>query len=197
MTTSYRLGDLTLALRGRVPANTVDEPGGRRFFGIAEISARGRSTPRYVEPGTDVEHPVVLGEEDVVVSLLGNIGDATLIDRANAGAVLGRECVALRVTSPDILRPAWLCAWTTSEEFRSQVAQNISGTTMPRLSTRLLENFTVTAPPLPDQLAIEELVQHFDAAIGATATTLRHLDALRTAELQLAIAREGKDHDHD
>jgi restriction endonuclease S subunit len=187
--TTYRLGDLTRALRGRVPANTVPDPDGPRFFGIAEISARGRSAPRYVERSSSVEDAVILIGGDVVVALLGNIGDATLVDDINAGAVLGRECVALRVTSPDALRPAWLCAWMSSEEFRSQVAQNTSGTTMPRLSTKALADFTMAVPPLEKQVEIEELVGRFDAAIATTATTLQQLEALRIAELQLGMAK--------
>jgi Type I restriction modification DNA specificity domain len=188
MIRTYRLGDLTRVLHGRVPANTVPDPDGPRFFGIAEISARGRSAPRYVEHGSNVKDAVILVEGDVVVALLGNIGDATLVDAVNAGAVLGRECAALRVTSLDVLRPAWLCAWVSSEEFRSQVAQNTSGTTMPRLSTKALDKFTVTVPVVDKQVEVAELVRRFDNAIGATATTLQQLQDLRVAELQLAMA---------
>jgi restriction endonuclease S subunit len=188
--TTYRLGDLARVLRGRVPANTVPDPDGPRFFGIAEISARGRSVPRYVEQNSSGEDAVILIEGDVVVALLGNIGDATLVDDINAGAVLGRECVALRVTSPDVIRPAWLCAWMDSDEFRSQAAQNTSGTTMPRLSTKALADFVMAAPPLEEQVEVEELVRRFDVAIATTATTLQQLEALRIAELQLAMGRQ-------
>jgi restriction endonuclease S subunit len=190
MSRSYRLGDLTRTLRGRVPANTVDDPVGPRFFGIAEISARGRSAPRYIERGTEqLDDAAILEEGDVVISLLGNIGDATIIESGAAGAVLGRECAALRVTAQDVLRPAWLSAWTASDEFRSQVARDTSGTTMPRLSPRALENFTVTVPSLVRQLEVDGLVRRFDAAIATTATTLQQLEALRVAELQLAMAK--------
>lgn len=188
MSRTYRLRDLTQALRGRVAANTVSEPAGPRFFGIAEISARGRSAPRYVVGDTEDGTAVILDEGDVVVALLGNIGDATVVDSDGAGALLGRECVALRVTSPGVIRPAWLCAWMNSTESKSQVAQNVTATTMPRLPIRALETFTVTVPPVDTQLEIEKLSRRFDAAIGATATTLQQLEALGSAELQLAMA---------
>jgi restriction endonuclease S subunit len=192
MSTTYRLGDLTQALRGRVAANTGSDPEGPRFFGIAEISARGRSALRFLERDIDIGSSVILDEGDVVVALLGNIGHATVVDSDAAGAVLGRECVAFRVTSPNVIRPAWLCAWMSSEEFKSQVAQNITGTTMPRLPIRALETFHVTVPPMASQLEVEELSGRFDAAIGATATTLQQLEALRVAELELAMARTEK-----
>jgi restriction endonuclease S subunit len=188
--TSYRLGELTRVLRGRIPATTVTDQQGPRFFGIAEISARGRAAKRYVERGISVEDAVILNEGDVVVALLGNVGDAALVDDINAGAVLGRECVAFRVTAPDALRPAWLSAWMSSEECRSQVAHNTSGTTMPRLAAKALTDFTVALPPLEEQVEIEELVSRFDTAIATTATTLQQLENLRRAELQLAMGNQ-------
>ena len=41
MNSTSRLGDFALALRGHVAANTEPNADGPRFFGIAEISARG------------------------------------------------------------------------------------------------------------------------------------------------------------
>ena len=187
MSTTHRLGDLVLLLRGNVPANTVDQPDGPRFFGLAEISARGTADPRYIESATELRDPIVLAEGDVVVALLGKIGEATVIGDDAASALLGRECVALRVTNTDVLRPAWLCAWMSSAECQFQVGQHITGSTMPRLSIRALQNFALTVPSVDGQIEVEGLVQRFDAAIGATTRTLRELEALREAELQLAM----------
>jgi hypothetical protein len=186
--TTHRLGELTRALRGQVPANTVAQPYGPRFFGIAEISARGRGEPRYVDPEVELRNPVTLEDGDVVVALLSNIGDATVIDADGAGALLGRECVALRITARNLILPAWLCAWMDSTEFRFQVSQHTTGTTMPRLSVRALENFTITVPPLARQVEVDELLRRFDVAIRETATTLHHLQKLRAAELRLVMA---------
>jgi type I restriction enzyme, S subunit len=183
-----RLGDLVDLFRGRLPANTVSEPEGPRFFGLAEITARGQSAPRYVERDADIGAVSFLEEGDIVMALLGNIGDAALVDASAAGTVLGRECVALRVKAPNVVRPVWLSAWLTSEEFKSQMEKNTTGSTMPRLSTNALPNFTVTVPPIQKQAEIEGLVQRFDVAIATTATTLQQLQELRAAELQLAMA---------
>jgi hypothetical protein len=188
MADTRRLGELVRTLRGQVPANTVAEPDGPRFFGIAEISARGRGEQRYVDPDIDLRDPIILREGDVVVALLSSIGDATVIDARNDGAVLGRECVALRITAINELLPTWLCAWMDSEEFHFQVAQHTSGSTMPRLRIQALEDFTITIPPLAQQRRIDELVRHFDSAISETATTLQQLQRLRAVELQIAMA---------
>lgn len=188
MSSTHRLGHLVTVLKGRDAANTVSDPTGPRFFGIAEISARSATAPRYLPEDLSLEDSVLLHEGDVVVALLGNIGNATLVPRTAEGSVLGRECVALRITSPELVLPAWLCAWTDSQEFTSQVVQHATGTTMPRLGARALENFTITVPPLASQSRLDELVHRFDTAIAAATRTLQQLEGLRAAELQLAIA---------
>jgi type I restriction enzyme, S subunit len=188
MSGTCRLGDFTLALRGRVAANTEPNADGPRFFGIAEISAHGTGSPRYVTADTDLEKSVVLAEGDVVVALLGKIGESAVICASAADSVLGRECVALRVTTPGAVRPAWLCEWMNSEECRFQVSQHTTGTTMERLPVRALENFTITIPPLDDQIIVEELAHRFDQTIAATAASLQELKALRVAEMQLAFS---------
>src|SRR4051794_10554600 len=109
MTGTHRLADVARVVRGRAAAHTVPESEGLKLFGIAEITARGHGTPRYLEHGAEVDGPTV-AEGDVVVALLGNIGDAALVDASNAGAVLARDCAALRVPVPNTVRPAWLAA---------------------------------------------------------------------------------------
>lgn len=189
MTKTRRLSDLTTALRGRVAANTTTEPNGPRLFGLAEITDHASRAPRYIDADANPSDLVALEDGDVVIALLGNIGRAALIDAATAGTILARECVALRITAPEALRPPWLHQWTRSHEFTSQVAQHVTGATMPRLTIRALEGFTITPPPVTEQLAIEALANHFSEAIAATASTLRQLEDLRDAELQLALSK--------
>jgi hypothetical protein len=189
MSGAPRLGDFTFALRGQIAANTEpNADGGPRFFGIAEISAHGNGSPRYVPADTDLEKSVVLAEGDVVVALLGKIGEATVTNASTAGSVLGRECVALRVRTPAAVRPAWICEWMSSEECRFQTSQHATGTAMVRLPVRALEKFTITVPSLNDQITVEELAHRFDDAIATTSVSLRELRALRVAEMQLALS---------
>ncbi len=186
--TAVRLGDLATVFKGRVAAKTVADGDGPRFFGIAEISAHGATAPRYVDPVADLDEAVFLQPGDIVVALLGDIGNAVMVNERAAGAVLGRECAALRVTAAGHVLPSWLYAWTASQEFKSQVMLHTSGTTMPRVSTRAIEDFTLPLPSLDRQRELEQLVDRFDAALTATATALQHMEELRTLEMDLAVA---------
>jgi hypothetical protein len=171
-----------------VPAKVSDEGDGPLFFGIAEISGHA---PRVVDPEVDLENAIHLQVGDVVVVLLGEsaLGAAALIDDRAEGAVLGRECAALRVTANDYLLPSWLYAWTKSRHFDEQVRRHASGGSMSRLSVRALEEFALPLPPRCHQERLEAEMYRLDEALRSTAGLIRNLEELRGAEIDLAVAR--------
>ena len=172
-------------LQGRVPAKTIDTGQGTRFFGIAEISGQ---EPRSLEAGTDLSRAVYLQTGDIVIALLGDLGKSAMIDDRAAGAVLGRECAALRITQNERLLPSWLHAWTESQDFRQQIARHASGTTMPRVSTRTLADLVLPLPSLSCQQELAAKIGQFDAVLKTTEEMVRNLQELRAAEVNLAIA---------
>ena len=93
-----RLGNVAKVLKGRVPAKTIEDGTGARFFGIAEISGH---PPRIVEPGIDLSQAIFLRKGDVVVALLGDLGKSAIVNHSGEGAVLGWEYAALRVSDPE------------------------------------------------------------------------------------------------
>ena len=82
-----RLGNVAKVLKGRVPAKTIEDGTGARFFDIAEISGH---PPRIVEPGIDLSQAIFLRKGDVVVALLGDLGKSAIVNHSGEGAVLGR-----------------------------------------------------------------------------------------------------------
>lgn len=187
MTTHVRLRDVARVFAGTVPAKTDDTPGQPEFFGIAEISAEGAAPLRYVEEGTNLDKAVFLETGDVVIALLGDVGHAALVDDEHSGAVLGRECAALRVNDSTILRPIWLYAWARSAVFKSLAQAMATGATMPRIRTRAIEEFEVPLPPLRQQDKLADLMAHFDSAISTTSGALFELHELRRIEIERAV----------
>jgi restriction endonuclease S subunit len=117
---------------------------------------------------------------------MSSIGSSLLITARHEGAVLGRECAALRPRSPEITG-SWVYVWTQSEDFAQQVARYITGTTMPRLSRRAIPDFTLPLPDLKKQREVEALLAEFDAALAKTGQVVAELTELRRIELQLLI----------
>lgn len=183
-----RLGDVAEVLRGQVPAKVIDDGEGPRIFGIAEISGQ---SPRTLEHGPSLERAVYLQAGDVVVALLGErrLGATALIDGRAEGAVLARECAAVRVSAPRLL-PSWIYAWTKSQHFDEQIRKHASGGTMSRVSIRDLADFKLPLPSQSYQRRLEEKIDRLDVALRSTSDLIRDLSDLRDAEIQLAIAKE-------
>lgn len=181
------LGDLVDVVSGAVPAKPTDDLHGVPFVGIAEISAGGAASPRHV--GVDDVPPGAarLQIGDVAIALMSSIGSSLLIRDRHEGAVLGRECAALRTRTPEVTG-SWLYVWTQSEDFAHQVERNVTGTTMPRLNRRALSEFTLPLPDLEQQLKAQVLIADFDEAIAKTGHVVADLTELRRLELQLLIA---------
>jgi len=181
----HRLGELADLLLGRTPAPQTDDTSGPIFVGLAELSDRERPTRR--APATD-DKAIVLQPGDVVVARLSNIGASTLVtpDRL-AGAVLGRECVALRPTDQGVTGD-WLYLWTLSEHFLEQVRRSTSGGVMPRLDGKALRNFVVPVPDLATQAALHASDVRFDAALAELRQLVSDVAELRQLELNIAVA---------
>jgi hypothetical protein len=185
------LTDVTTILRGTVPAKPTDGGVGQPFVGIAEISAGGAGALRRVEGSEVDERAVHLAVGDVVIALMGNLGQSLLITGRHAGSVLGRECAAMRPSSQEITG-AWIYVWTLSADFRAQVERTIGGSTMPRLSLRGLPALTLPVPDLSTQQEVEGMLGDLERAISSTSEVLGQLQELRRVEVDIALARWGE-----
>jgi hypothetical protein len=192
-----RIGDIADVLRGTTAANTVDEANAPRFFGLAEISERRISEPRYPDQTADLSRAVYLKAGDVVIALLGRLGESALIDEQLAGAVLGRECAAIRLRGQGVaVTPGWLYAWTRSHAFRQLVETRSSGTTMPRLSVRSLKELEIPIAPMDLQRSTADRLAELGAAIEAMDRTSTALRRLRDIEIDLAVMDEWGEGSH-
>ncbi|MCZ7537173.1 MAG: restriction endonuclease subunit S [Acidimicrobiia bacterium] len=188
MTADLAIGELADLLRGNVPANTTEAENGERFFGLAEIS-HGGATTRVLLPDVDLERAVRLQEHDIVVALLGKIGDVVIVGEEAVGCVLGRECAALRIRADERrVIPQWLYLVMRSSQFRQRAALGATGSTMPRLSPKVLAEMTVPIPSIDIQARLWSRLAAFDDAISTHRDLIESLCALRDAEIDLAAS---------
>lgn len=185
MTALAPLWEAAELIPGRIPPKTADSGDGLRYFGIPEISGR---PPRVLEPGTDLKPATYLRAGDVVVALAGELGRSAIVDDSQAGAVLGRECAALRIKTSGQLLPSWLHAWTKSQHFRSQVDTRSRGSTQPRLSIAALAEFVLPIPGLSAQAQFAATTERLDAVLRSASALIRDVEDLRQADVDLAIA---------
>ncbi len=188
MTDHLAIGQFANVLRGTVPANISEIPTVDRFFGIAEISSGG-VLKRSPASETDLAHVIRLQENDVVVALLGRVGDVAIVNAEAEGAVLGRECAAIRLREGETRVCAeWLIVVMRSTQFRGAAGVAVGGVTMPRLSVKALTELTIPIPSLQTQHAIAHRVRSIGAALDAHRELVEALGNLRDTEIDLAVA---------
>jgi hypothetical protein len=188
MTDELLVSDFADVLRGVTPSKTTNEPGSAAFFGLHEIS-NGGFAGRFLEPATDLERTVVLQQGDVVVALLGHIGDAAVVSEEASGSVLGRECAAIRLHSGEHrLTPQWLRLVLQSRSMRERAQSMATGTTMPRLSAKALSAFAIQVPPADRQHEAVDRIQKLESAIKAQRDVIKALTSLRDAEIDLLVS---------
>jgi hypothetical protein len=181
------LGELIDVVRGAVPAKPTDQGQREPFVGITEISAGGAAPPRYVAPNDLPPGAARLSSGDVAIALMSSIGSSLLITPRHEGALLGRECAALRARTTEITG-SWIYVWTQSADFVQQVERHVTGTTMPRLNSRALPDFTLPLPDVNKQMEVQAMLAEFDSALAKTGQVVADLTELRRIELQLHIA---------
>ena len=115
---------------------------------------------RSPELGADLERAFILQKDDIVVALLGKLGQAAIVTAEAAGSILGRECAAIRVKDGEQRVAArWLFAVLRSSQLRDRAQAAASGATMPRLNIKSLADFTI---PMPSPRAQAEALERFD-----------------------------------
>ncbi len=192
MTSDLTVHDVAEVLRGVTPAKTVDgegdEPKGPPFFGLHEITDGG-TTSRFLEQSVSTDRAVLLRQGDVVVALLGAIGAVAIVNEETDGAVLGRECAALRLRSgEDRLTSEWLELVFESWPVRERARAMATGQTMPRLTPKALGELALPVPRREVQDTLVERIAKFDEAIMRQEVLLVTLRELRGWEIELAVS---------
>lgn len=186
-----RLGDVADVLRGQVPAKPDESPDGEPFFGLTEITNQGRGPRRYARQSEIPPDAPTLKVGDVVVALMSGIGRAVLVTPRIAGSVLGRECAVIRPTDASVTG-GWIYVWTQSPEFRDLAERHTRGSTMPRLSTKALPDFTIAVPDRRIQRSVVDKLHDFDTALDEVEQLRSALAELRELEIQLALAERNR-----
>ena len=181
------LGDVATILGGDRLSRRNDSETGIPVFGIAEILADGTGRQKFVDPDALEKRDVILQAGDVVVSLANSVGASKLVTSHHEGAVLGRHCAVLRPSGSDPTS-AWIYIWTQSTQFKEQVLRHTAGSTLPRLSYRVLQELLIPVPPLEDQLLAEALLREMDNAIARVDEMQAQLTELREIRLDLFVA---------
>ncbi|MBH9538187.1 restriction endonuclease subunit S [Novosphingopyxis sp. YJ-S2-01] len=124
----------------------------------------------------------VLGENDVVIALVGYPGEAAVVPARLIGANISRAVGLLRTKAE--LNPNFLVALLNSPSGRAEFLRPSAGSAQIVVNLSALNKMRLPVPSLPEQRAIAVALADVDATISAMIKLLAKKRDLRTATMQ-------------
>jgi restriction endonuclease S subunit len=196
MSQRITLNKFAEVLGGITPAPTEDSADGALFIGQSEVGSGGTQLLRRVDLHSDEDlgEPIILRAGDLVLASRDSRRRVLLVTESTDGAVLGRECLAVRLEgSWRPVTPTFLMAWMKTDDFRRQADTLVTGSTMPRLTKRSLASIEVPLMNANRQALLTALSEKFEVTTTALRTTLAHVEELESIELELAFVEDTDD----
>jgi len=133
----------------------------------------------------------MLAENDLLVSLTGNVGRVGLLTQVFLPAALNQRVSCIRIKDNNIISKKYLFYFFRQKKFVQECIEASKGVAQLNLSTKWLENYTIPVPPLPEQerivARIEELFSQLDAGVETLEKTKAQLAVYRQAVLKEAF----------
>ena len=119
----------------------------------------------------------VLKENDLLMSLTGNVGRVGLLQNEMLPAALNQRVACLRIKNEQ-LYINYLFHFLNSDKFENDAIFSASGIAQKNMSTEWLKNYTIPVPPREEQERIVEELDCLSGVIEKKREQLKQLDAL-------------------
>ena len=131
----------------------------------------------YPKNECDRLHQYMLKENDLLMSLTGNVGRVGLLDGKYLPAALNQRVACLRIKS-DNVELKYLFHHLNSELFETRCIQSAKGIAQKNMSTEWLKEYPIPIPPLSEQARIVEELDQLSNIIEKKRQQLSELDNL-------------------
>lgn len=142
-----------------------------RISDVQKGSISNKDLKFYPEDSIEDIQRYLLEENDLVMSLTGNVGRIAMIAKKHLPAALNQRVVRIKVNEEEVSN-RFLFHFLDQDSFENIAMRNSTGGGQKNLSTKWLGNFPIPLPPLPVQQEIVRILDNFT-----------HLTAELTAEL--------------
>lgn len=189
-----KLSEIACLLNGYAFKSTKYVESGIRIIRIANVQD-GFITddkPCYYPPNTDEDiSKYLLAENDLLVSLTGNVGRVGMLSKSFLPAALNQRVSCIRIKDSKNVDKKYLYYYFRQKVFVKECVEASKGVAQLNLSTKWLENYMIPLPPLPEQervvARIEELFSQLDAGVETLKKTKAQLAVYRQAVLKEAF----------
>ena len=175
-----RLGDVCEILNGYAfkSANYTDK--GVRIIRISNVQ-KG-----YIEDNMPAFYPFddinvakyELFEEDLLLSLTGNVGRVGRLDKKFLPAALNQRVACIRIKDNTALDKSFLFDFLNSDSFEQKCILSSKGVAQKNMSTEWLKDYKIPLPPLDEQRKIAAVLDKVSDLIAKRRQQLDKLDEL-------------------
>ena len=113
----------------------------------------------------------LLKENDLVMSLTGNVGRVAMLSKSNLPAGLNQRVACIR-TKTDIVMSRFLYHYFNQDKFERLAIKRSHGAGQKNLSTKWLSKFKIPIPTIDDQKRVVGILDRFDTLINDLSTGL-------------------------
>lgn len=175
-----RLGDVCAVLNGFAFKSDQYVKSGIRIVRIANVQ-KGYiedSSPAFYSMDNIEANKYQLKENDLLMSLTGNVGRVGLLTSNFLPAALNQRVACLRIKDSSILEKAYLFHVLNSDFFEQKCIGSANGVAQKNISTEWLKEYEIPLPPLDAQRHIAAVLDKISDLIAKRRRQLNKLDEL-------------------
>ena len=193
-----KLSEIAYLLNGYAFKSAKYVEAGIRIIRIANVQDGfiADDKPCYYPPNTDEDiSKYMLAENDLLVSLTGNVGRVGMLTKSFLPAALNQRVSCIRIKDRKIVDKKYLYFFFRQKSFVQECAKASKGVAQLNLSTKWLENYMIPLPPLPEQerivARIEELFSQLDNGVETLRKTKQQLAVYKRSAIAFALEPRG------
>lgn len=150
------------------------------------------NNPKYIDDNyPDSFDSVVLQENDILISLTGNVGRVGMVQAEHLPAVLNQRVARFVLPVDAEVTNEYLFHFLLTPRFQKQVIAGGKGMAQQNVSTKHIKEISIPVPPKPEQAQIVQQLraqlEQVDAVTDLTQNQLTSFTALRSAYLDEAF----------
>lgn len=175
-----RLGDICEVLNGYAFKSEKYTSSGVRIIRIANVQKgyiEDTAPAFYPIDTTDIEK-YTLHEDDLLISLTGNVGRVALLKKEFLPAALNQRVACLRLKDSAQYDKSFLYCFLNSDYFENKCIQSAKGVAQKNMSTEWLKEYQIPNLSLVEQKEIAAVLNKISELISARTMQLQKLDEL-------------------
>ena len=190
-----RLGDICEVLNGYAFKSEKYASSGVRIIRIANVQKgyiEDTAPAFYPIDTTDIEK-YTLYEDDLLISLTGNVGRVALLKKEFLPAALNQRVACLRLKDSAQYDKSFLYCFLNSDYFENKCIQSAKGVAQKNMSTEWLKEYQIPNLSLVEQKEISAVLNKISELISARTMQLSKMDKFvksRFIEMFGAISEE-------